>query len=127
MPRITTMSGVPASVSGGGDVQVDGTNLNVGQTLNFLANYSTNDAVFSMSVAARINELTGDAQEPMPYSISISNQAALLRGQTIVLTQEIPTNVWQPDHPMTTNHPCSIIVAVTPEVIDPAGNVLPYQ
>jgi RNA polymerase sigma factor (sigma-70 family) len=125
LPRIVTGDDIPANLTGTTQVELNGTNFDVGPSLNVTAHFSTNDSLFDITVGAQLNELLGDSLHPEPYALAVSNRMTLLRGQTLVMTQDIPTNAWQPEHTMTTNLPCSLIVTVTPEAIDAAGNLWP--
>jgi len=124
-PRTVTLNGVPASLSATTAVQLNDTNVNVGPGVTILANFSTNDATFTLDVTAKMDELAGDPTQV--FELVLTNEAILPRGQTFVLAREMPTNSRAAGHMESPAVPSTLVVAVTPELIDPAGDILPYQ
>jgi RNA polymerase sigma factor (sigma-70 family) len=123
-PRVTTANGMEAAVSTTTAVQINETNANIGATLDVTADFSTNDSTFNLQCTAKFSELIGDPLQPQLYTLQTTNQATLPRGQTLVLQRELSPNAWLPDYTNTSGLPRSLVVSVTPEVIDPAGNPL---
>jgi RNA polymerase sigma factor (sigma-70 family) len=124
-PRVTTLSGRRAKVASTTPAELNDTNANLGATLDVTADFSTNDSTFNLQFTAQLKELIGDPLQPQLYMLEAANQATLPRGQTVVLTRELSANAWLPDYTNTSGLPRNLIVLVTPEVIDAAGNRLP--
>ncbi|HEY3914581.1 MAG TPA: sigma-70 family RNA polymerase sigma factor [Verrucomicrobiae bacterium] len=125
VPRVTTLNGRRAKIASTTPAELSGTNANLGATLDVTADFSTNDSTFNLQFTAQLTELTGDPLQPQLYKLEAANQATLPRGQTVALTRELSANAWLPDYTNTSGLPRNLIVLVTPEVIDAAGNVLP--
>ncbi len=121
-PKVTTLSGRRAKIASTAPAELNDTNANLGATLDVTADYSTNDSTFNLQFTAQLKELTGDPLQPQLYMLEGAYQATLPRGQTVVLTRELSANAWLPDYTNMSGLPRNLIVLVTPEVIDAAGN-----
>jgi RNA polymerase sigma factor (sigma-70 family) len=125
-PEVLTGNGRPAEISVTRSVPVDGTNANVGASLNVTSYFSTNSSTFDLSLGARLNQLTGDPSQPGLHTIQMTNQVTLSPGQTVVLENEIPSGGWLPDSTNILTGPRSLLVFVTPSPVDEAGNLLHF-
>jgi RNA polymerase sigma factor (sigma-70 family) len=125
VPNVTTLSGRRAKIASTAPAELNDTNANVGATQDITPDFSTNDSTFNLQITAQLKELTGDPLQPQLYTVEAANQATFPRGQTVVLTRELSADAWLPDYTNTSGLPRNLIVLVTPEVIDAAGNRLP--
>ena len=117
--QITTRNGrqVRASV-GLNSFPIGGTNATVQATLAMTPNYSPVSSLFNLSPMSLLYRLTGDSSQPDPQTIqTLTNQVALLAGQTVAWQQDVLPGVWQPDRPET------LLVFITPEIGKPDQNV----
>jgi RNA polymerase sigma factor (sigma-70 family) len=137
-PRVVTLNGEPATISmtrafpiipvGGTNADTGVTYTNVGTSLNVFPNFSTNSSTFSLNLDAKLTQLTGDPSQPDFQTIQITNQIILSQGQVAVLETEIPNGAWSPDSTNVSAEPKSLLIFVTPTVVDSAGNRIPkYQ
>jgi RNA polymerase sigma factor (sigma-70 family) len=118
-PRMTTSSGMQAEVALQITVQLNGTNANMGPTLDATPYFSTNDSTFNLRFTAGFSELIGDPLNPQLYTLQATNQSILLRGQTVVLKRSLPANAWLPEvYTNTSGLPRSLVISVTAETID---------
>lgn len=120
-PQITTFNGGQAVVSTTHSLPVQGTNANIGVTLNLTPAFSTNSLTFNLNLAACLTELTGDSSRPGLQTTQLTNQLSLQIGQTAVMEQGIPAGGWLPDQTNTPAGPRSLLVFVTPRVVDSRG------
>jgi RNA polymerase sigma factor (sigma-70 family) len=117
------MQTVPTTQS----VSVDGTNTDVGASLDMTAYFSTNSLTFNLDLGAKLTQLTGDPSQPGVQTIEATNQITLSPGQTFVLAEPLPNGGWLPD---STNIPVgtrSLLVFVTPTPVDEAGNRINFS
>jgi hypothetical protein len=102
-------------------VPVHGTNANVGVNLDLTPIFSTNASAFDLHLVAELSQLTGDPAQPDLQTVQITNRAALSPGQTAVLAKEIPKDGWLPQATNIPAGPRSLLVFVTPQVVDARG------
>jgi len=88
--------------------------------------FSTNDWTFDLHVIAKYNHLTGGPSvgDTNVLMTQVLGRATLSGGQTAVFEKEMPEGGWLPDHTNATAGPRSMVVFVTPEPVDSAGNLL---
>ncbi|HEX4264828.1 MAG TPA: sigma-70 family RNA polymerase sigma factor [Verrucomicrobiae bacterium] len=126
--QITTRSGGGASASVLNSFPIDGTNVSVGTTLNVTPYYSRSSLLFTLNLAGQLNQLTGDPSQPGLQTIQTpTNQVALLAGQTVVLQRDIPAGGWLPDATNIPDGARTLLVFVTPSVVDATENPPPRQ
>jgi RNA polymerase sigma factor (sigma-70 family) len=131
LPRAVTTSGQRAVMSvtkaqalfstNGTNDTVGVTYTNIGTILNILPSYSTNTSTFNLDYGAKMNVLSGDTTQPDIQTIEATNHLDLSPGQTAVMEMKIPTGNWLPDE---TNRPAgerSVLLFVTPQVVDSRG------
>jgi RNA polymerase sigma factor (sigma-70 family) len=118
MPQVVTINGETATISVNRAALVDGTNVNTGTSLNVTPYFSTNSSTFDLKLNAQLIQLTGDPSQPGVQTIQATNQITLSPGQTVVLEKEIPSDGWLPDSTNTPTGPRSLLVFVTPTVVD---------
>jgi RNA polymerase sigma factor (sigma-70 family) len=126
-PRAITINGQQAQMSVTRSVQVDGTNANVGTSLEVTPYFSTNSATFNLNLGATWTQLTGDPSQPGFQTMQATNQVTLSPGQTVVLEKEIPPGGWLPGATNVSLGSRSLLVFVTPSVVDDAGNQIKLQ
>ena len=103
-------------------VTVDGTNTDVGASLDMTPYFSTNSLTFNLDLGAKLTQLTGDPSQPGVQTVQATNQVTLSPGQTFVFAEPIPSGGWLPDSTNIPVGPRSLLVFVTPTVVDEAGN-----
>jgi type II secretory pathway component GspD/PulD (secretin) len=121
-PRVLTESGRQANLSALTTVALNDTNATEGVTLDVMPEFSTNDSTFNLTIIGQISALCGDPLQPTLYSLRATNQITVPRGQSMVLNLGR-----EPDNALENSSglPQSCVVLVTPEAVDPAGNLLP--
>lgn len=117
-PQVTTADGMEAAVSTTHAATVGGTNVNVGEELDVMPNYSTNSSEFNLNLDAKLSVLTGDPAQPDFQSLQITNQLALSPGQTVVLEIAIPPGAWVGNPTNIPTDAQSLLVFVTPSLPD---------
>jgi RNA polymerase sigma factor (sigma-70 family) len=122
--QVTTLSGRGASVSEIKTVPVNGTNAPIGAILDVMPYYSSDSSIFTLDLAARLNQLIGDPAQPGMRTLQTSDQVTLFPGQTAVLEREIPSGGWLPDPAGASMEPGKLLVFVTPTLVDAYGNRL---
>jgi type II secretory pathway component GspD/PulD (secretin) len=120
-PQVVTFSGRQARLSVTKAVPLKGTNANVGASLDVIPYFLADAFAFDLHVTAELSQLTGDASTPVVGIRQATNRTTLLRGQTLVLANEIPSAGWLPDLTNVTAGPRSLLVFVTPRVVDTHG------
>jgi RNA polymerase sigma factor (sigma-70 family) len=121
VPQIITFDRGQARVSATKAFPVGGTNASVGTSLDVTPYFSTNSSTFVLDLNAQFTQLTGDLSRPDLQTVQATNQVTLSPGQTVVLEKEIPPNGWMPDFTNITVGPRSLLVFVTPQVVDSRG------
>jgi hypothetical protein len=125
-PRVVVINGNAASMSVTQTYPVGGTNANLGTSLSVTPYFLTNSSTFNLNLGATLSVLTGDPAQPGVQTIQVTNQITLSPGQTMVLENEIPSSCWLPDSTNIPTGPRSLLVFVTPTVVD-TRNVNPNQ
>ena len=121
--QITTRSGGGASASMTSAFPIDGTNATVGTTLNVTPYFSPDSSIFTLNLMAQLNQLTGDPLQPGLQTIRTpTNQVAVMAGQTVVLQRDIPAGGWLPGATNAPDGPRTLLVFVTPAVVDATGD-----
>jgi RNA polymerase sigma factor (sigma-70 family) len=116
--QITTISGRGAIQSMTSAFSIDGTNANVGTTLDVTPYYSPASSLFNLNLAAQFTQLTGNPSQPGLQTIQVpTNQVALLAGQTVVFQRDIPAGGWMPDETDKPDGPRTLLVFITPTLI----------
>jgi len=126
-PEAEVPNGRPVQMRATQSVSVDGNSVEVGPVFDVIPYFSTNSSTFNLNFAATLNQLTGDPSKPDIQTIQVTNQITLSSGQTVILEKEIPKGGWLPD---STNIPAesrSLLVFITPTVIDARGNPLNFS
>jgi RNA polymerase sigma factor (sigma-70 family) len=117
-PEVITLDGQEAKMSATRSVPVGSTNANVGTSLDVTPYFSTNSSTFVLKLNAELDQLTGDSSQPDVQNMQLTNQVTLSPGQTVVLEKEIPSGGWLPNSTNITAGPRSLLVFVTPQVVD---------
>jgi RNA polymerase sigma factor (sigma-70 family) len=120
-PEVVTSNGRQSQISAAQPVLVHGAQAYVGAMLDETSYFSTNSSTFNLNIIARFNQLTGDHLQPDLQAIQITNQVTLSSGQTVVLQKEIPPGGWMPDETNIPAGPRSLLIFVTPQVVDGRG------
>jgi len=63
-------------------------------------------------------QLTGDPSQPGVQTIQVTNHVSLQPGQTVVLEKEIPPGGWLDSPTNATTESRSLLMFVTPQVVD---------
>jgi hypothetical protein len=84
--------------------------------------FLTNSLTFNLDLGAKLTQLTGDPSQPGVQTIQATNQVTLSPGQTFVFAEPIPSGGWIPDSTNIPAGPRSLLIFVTPTVVDEAGN-----
>jgi len=121
-PEVLTSNGGQTEMRTTQSVPVDGTNTDVGASLDMTPYFSTNSLTFNLDLGAKLTQLTGDPSRPDMQTIQATNQVTLSIGQTFVFAEPLPSGGWLPDATNIPAGPRSLLVFVTPTVIDAAGN-----
>lgn len=103
---------------------IDGTNANLGVNLDVVPFYSSDSSIFTLNLAAKLIELTGDPSQPGILTTQMSNQVTLFPGQTVALKTQMPQDGWLPRTgdtemvPTAPDSPTELLVFVTPKLMD---------
>ena len=117
-PEVTTYNGGQTCLSAVRTVAVGGTNAMVGTILDVTPYFLTNPPAFNLNLSAKLNQLTGDSSQPEVRTIEVTNRVTVSPGQTVVLESEFPPGGWLPDATNVPVGPRSLLVFVTPQVVD---------
>jgi RNA polymerase sigma factor (sigma-70 family) len=117
-PQAITINGEQARMSATRPIAVNGTNADIGTSLDVRCYFSTNSSTFNLSLNAELSELTGDPSQPNVQTIQATNQLTLFPGQTVVLQQQIPAGAWLPNFTNAPTESRSLLVFVTPQIVD---------
>jgi RNA polymerase sigma factor (sigma-70 family) len=120
-PEVTASNGQQTRMSTTQSVPLNGTNMNIGASLVATSYFSTNSSTFNLNLIAQLTQLTGDSSQPGMQTIQATNQVILYPGQTVVLEAEIPPGGRLPDSTNIPAGPRSLLVFVTPQVVDSHG------
>jgi cell division protein FtsL len=103
-------------------VTINGTNGEIGASLDVVSYFSTNSSTFNLKLVALLTQLTGDPLQPDVQAIVTTNQITLAPGQSVVLEKDLPSNGWLPGSTNIPSGPRSLLIFVTPQVVDSRGN-----
>jgi RNA polymerase sigma factor (sigma-70 family) len=121
-PEVVTVDGRQTELRATQSVTVDGTNTDVGASLDMTPYFLTNSLTFNLDLGAKLTQLTGDPSQPGVQTIQATNQVTMSPGQTFVFAEPIPSGGWIPDSTNIPAGPRSLLIFVTPTVVDEAGN-----
>jgi RNA polymerase sigma factor (sigma-70 family) len=122
--QVTTLSGREATLQAIHSIPVAGTNADIGAMVDMLPYFSSDSSMFTLNLAAKLNQLTGDPSNPGLVSTQMSNQVSVAPGQTVVLKGEIPAGAWVPrtkDNAVVMiapDGPTELLIFVTPNLTD---------
>jgi hypothetical protein len=119
--EVTLFSGHQANVSTIEPVPFNGTNVNIGALLDVVPYYSPDSAMFTLNVAAQMNQLTGTADSPILETMQASNQFNLFPGQTAALKTKIPSGKWLSDDSGAPIESGNLLIFVTPTLGQSTG------
>jgi len=129
--QVTTLAGRQAQAQALSKVIVNGAEVTIGPTLDFIANASTNSDVIELNIAASVHLLLGTSPAgaggmPTVEVLTMTNSASLWDGQTLEMRVPMSSNARLSDKPQETNTDArkTLLIFVTPTLIDPAGNRL---
>jgi RNA polymerase sigma factor (sigma-70 family) len=125
-PEVVTSNGRQTVMRATQSVPVDGTNTDVGASLDMTPYFSTNSLTFNLDLGAKLTQLTGDPSQPGAQTIEATNQVTLFPGQTFVFAEPIPSGGWLPDSTNIPAGPRSLLVFITPSPVDEGGNLLNF-
>jgi len=123
-PAVLALNGRKARTFVGANVPFNGTNVNLGSTLDVVPFYSPDSSIFTLNVAVQYNQLTGDPSQPILETLQSTNQVNLFPGQTVALKTKITSAgilEYTSDLP---NRPGILLMFITPTLADEAGNKL---
>lgn len=125
--EITTSNGQEVFIGAQQPVYADGTNANAPIILDVLPCFLPGASMFTLNVAAKLNQLIEDPSQPAAQVTQASNHVTLFPGQTVALKVEIPQDGWLPrtgDTAMASvapDGPTDLLVFVTPKLTDSSG------
>ena len=129
-PAVITLSGRRAQLMTGSTVPIGGVQTNLGLTMDLLPETASNSTAINLAVAVRLSRLADDspAQDGSQLRVEtdeITNSIAIPVSQTLILTHRV-SGIW-PGLSDGTNDATagarSLIVLITPQLIDAAGNI----
>ncbi len=130
-PRIITFSGRQAQIMVGQSIPVDGGYTNIGLILDITPTCSSNAPVVNLDVVLRLAKLAADrapndGSGPGVQVAAFTNSVNVWDGQTFMLTRRISgfEKLLQGDSAANSSEPRSLLIFLTPSIIDPAGNKL---
>jgi RNA polymerase sigma factor (sigma-70 family) len=127
-PEFVTSNGRQVQMRASQPVAINGTNFEIGPTLDVVPNFSTNSSIFDLKLIGLLTQLTGDPAQPGVQAVVATNQVTLAPGQTVVLEKDLPSGGWLPGSTNIPPGPRSLLIFVTPHVVDSIGNLNPkYQ
>jgi RNA polymerase sigma factor (sigma-70 family) len=91
-------------------------------TMRYFPIYSADDGSIELSVTTELRR-KGLATD-VPANLQISKKLKLQRSETIALEQDIPMEAWPTDYTNVPETPQKLVVFVTPQAVDAAGNPL---
>jgi cell division protein FtsB len=125
-PEVLVSNGRPTEMRATQSVPVGGTNAEVGASFDVIPYFSTNSSTFNLILGAKLTQLTGDPSQPGVQTIQATNQVTISPGQTFFLEEPIPSGSWLPDATNISAGPRSLLVFVTPTVVDTRGNPINF-
>jgi len=124
-PSVLTLNGREALTSVGHPITFDGTNVDIGPSLDVTPYYSPDSSTFTLNLSARLNQLTGSPSQPILETIQATNQVNLFRGQTAAMLAKITSAGIPGDNSDLPNRPGVLLIFVTPSLINEVGNLIP--
>jgi RNA polymerase sigma factor (sigma-70 family) len=125
-PEVVSSNGRQTEMRATQSVPVGGTNAEVGASFDVIPYFSTNSSTFNLILDAKLTQLTGDPSRPSVQTIQATNQVTISPGQTFFLEESIPSGSWLPDVTNISAGPRSLLVFVTPTVVDARGDLLNF-
>ena len=125
-PEVVTLGGRQTEMHTMQTVSIGGTNAEVGTSFDVIPYFSTNSSTFNLSFTAKLNQLTGDPSQPGIQTIEATNQVTMIPDNTFFLEEPIPSGGWLPGSTNIPVGPRSLLVFVTPTVVDAAGNRIKF-
>jgi RNA polymerase sigma factor (sigma-70 family) len=125
--QVTTLSGREATLQAIHSIPIAGTNADIGAMVDMLPYFLPDSSMFTLNLAAKLNQLTGDPSNPGLVSTQMSNQVSVAPGQTVVLKGEIPAGAWVPrtkDNAVVMiapDGPTELLIFLTPNLTDGRG------
>jgi RNA polymerase sigma factor (sigma-70 family) len=122
--EITTFSGREAAIGAQQPVSVNGTNANVGMMLDVLPRFISDASLFTLNVAAKMDQSSEVPSQPAMQTILASNQVTLSLGQTMALKAQMPPDGWLPrtgdlaTAPTAPDGPSELLFFVTPKLVE---------
>jgi hypothetical protein len=86
-PEVVTVNGRQTELRATQSVPVDGTNADVGASLDMTPYFSTNSLTFNLDLGAKLTQLTGDPSQPGVQTIEAINQVTLSPDQIFVFVR----------------------------------------
>jgi RNA polymerase sigma factor (sigma-70 family) len=127
-PEFVTSNGRQTQMRASEPVAINGTNFEIGAFLDVVPYFSTNSSTFDLKLIGELTQLTGNPSQPGVQAIVATNQVALAPGKTVVLEHDLPSGGWLPSSTNIPAGPRSLLIFVTPHVVDSSGNLnLKYQ
>lgn len=123
-PSVLALNGRVARTFVGANVPFNGTNVNLGSTLDVIPFYSPDSSTFTLNVAVQYNQLTGDPSQPILETLQSTNQVNLFPGQTVALMTKITSAGISEDASNLPNRPGILLMFITPALADEVGNKL---
>jgi RNA polymerase sigma factor (sigma-70 family) len=133
-PQVVTINGEHAIMSItrktavfdlNGDGTLHSTNISyvdTGTILEVTPYFSTNSSTFDLNLNAKLIQLADSSQTNL-QTLEVTNHISLQPGQTVVLEKEIPPGGWLDDSTNATTESRSLLMFVTPQVVDSRGFV----
>jgi RNA polymerase sigma factor (sigma-70 family) len=126
-PEATTIEGRQTQIRATSFFGAFGQKVEVGPILDLQCYFSTNSSGFNLNLIPSLIGMTGDSSQPKFQVLETTNQMSLAPDQTAVVQMEIPPGTWLPDFTNAPTGSRSLLVFVTPDLIDPSGNRIdPY-
>jgi RNA polymerase sigma factor (sigma-70 family) len=119
-PEAVASNGQQTQMRAGQPVSINGTNFGVGAILDEVSYFSTNSLTFNLKLIAGLTQLIGDPPQLSVQYFATTNQVA--PGQTVVLEKDLPSSGWLPRSTNLPSGPRSLLIFVTPQVVDSLGN-----
>jgi hypothetical protein len=121
--QMVALSGRATRTFVGTTVPFNGTNVDLGTTLDVTPYYSPKGLTFTFKAGVQFNHLTGDPSQPTLETVQTTNQVSLVSNYTLALTTRIPSAGISADADMP-KMPGILLVLITPMLIDESGNLI---
>jgi type II secretory pathway component GspD/PulD (secretin) len=120
-PEAVSSNGRQTQMRASQSILINGTNVEVGAILDVVPYFSTNSSTFDLRLIGGLTQLTGDPSQPVVQTTVATNQVTLAPGQTVVLEKDLPSSGWLPGSTNIPAGPRSLLIFVTPTVVDSRG------